>query len=178
MRKVARSLFILTMSLCVTACTGADESAEMSKATVRGVTYSFPPDHVRVNDITDRLFHVVVYPFENARGRKTPDTVTLTLSDKNYRGLAKPVRLPDGVALADIPVVAHISDGPIGTYDVVQTKIGPAVCSTGRHLTDCGFSIIDADLKWSVTFDRSRLSKVLEIKTGAEKALRSYRQAS
>ncbi|CAN5237133.1 hypothetical protein BH11PSE5_BH11PSE5_27070 [soil metagenome] len=172
------SLMICAIASGAISCTGPDAKKASVQVTVKGVRYSFPYDHVLVTQLSEQRFHVVICPLGHARERRTRDTISLTLSDKNYRELATPTSLPAGIDLANVPVVSSISSGPAGKFDVVKSDVGPVVCYPGPYNTNCGFSIHDANLKWSVQFDRSRLGEVATIKAGAEDALVGYRRSA
>lgn len=134
---------------------------ETHKFTLHGVTYQvprseivaavFPPDgrlQVRLEP-PDAAFHLILDEWNDL---------------PSHQG-------------SDIPRISKLNDVRFQEFSVTRLPSGPVVCTERQPRFNCGLSINDGPVTWSVLFDKENLSRSEEIRTQAVALIQSYRSS-
>lgn len=133
---------------------------EDKQLTIGNVTYTFPAEHV--------------FSFTNAGeghpfARIRPPEAEFDLI---YDSLLKHKRNWEGPTTTP---VAGINDHPADSFEKYESDGVVIVCRVGQPHYNCGLSITDETVQWSVVFDRQKVSQGKSVRDAAVQLLRKYR---
>jgi hypothetical protein len=129
---------------------------------INGVKYDIPGDHI---EIASGPASGEVY----ARLRPPSADFEIVLADsisyrRNWQG-------------GGAPLIRHINDTPTHTFQKFSFPSGVTACHKDTPYANCGLSIKDNAIVWSIIFDRKHVPNSEKIREQASSIIRSYRRA-
>lgn len=76
---------------------------------------------------------------------------------------------------AEVPRISMLNDVRFQEFTVTRLPSGPIVCTDRQPKFNCGLSIDDGPVKWSVLFDKEDLPHSEDIRVKALASIQSYR---
>jgi hypothetical protein len=74
-----------------------------------------------------------------------------------------------------VPRISRLNDVRFQEFTVIEGRSGPVVCTDRQPHFNCGFSIEDGPVRWSVLFDQKHLPRSEELRAEAEARIQAYR---
>jgi hypothetical protein len=75
----------------------------------------------------------------------------------------------------DIPRISRLNDVRFQKFSYLSRPGGVVVCTDRQPHFNCGLSIEDGPVKWSVLFDRKELDHSDQLRADAESLIKAYR---